>query len=235
MRIPCGTFPWPQASGSSPALARDAGAVLAWDHNAAYQRLLLREVPRSRTGPRLGCGAGDLAARLAARVRHVEALDSDPTMIALARRRVPPNVECVVADVMQHPLSPASYDAVVSMSALHHLPLAPALERLAAALRPGGVFAAVALPHVDLPRELPVEAAGAAWHVLAGLGLAVAPRRVGQRLRTDPEHDLMPTRDPVLTTRQVRAQAASVLPGARVRRLLLWRYSLVWRRPVEDC
>jgi hypothetical protein len=38
-------------------------------------------------------------------------------------------------------------------------------------------------------------------------------------------------RDPALTVREVRRRAAAVLPGARVRRLLFWRYLLVWQRP----
>ncbi len=42
----------------------------------------------------------------------------------------------------------------------------------------------------------------------------------------------LPMPDPVLTTRQVREQAASVLPDVRVRRLPFWRYELRWRRPL---
>jgi hypothetical protein len=41
----------------------------------------------------------------------------------------------------------------------------------------------------------------------------------------------MPVTDGALTTRDVRVQAAGLLPGARVRRLLLWRYLLTWRKP----
>ena len=34
-----------------------------------------------------------------------------------------------------------------------------------------------------------------------------------------------------LLAEAVRRRAAAVLPGVRVRRLLFWRYLLVWRRP----
>jgi hypothetical protein len=37
--------------------------------------------------------------------------------------------------------------------------------------------------------------------------------------------------NPELTIRQVRQQAERALPGAAVRRLVLWRYELVWRKP----
>lgn len=209
--------------------------MLAWDHNTYYHRLLLREVPAD-AGRVLdvGCGAGRLASELAARAAHVDALDRDPTMIALARRRVPANVDCVLADVLDHPLEPGCYDAIVSMSTLHHLPLVPALQRLATALRPGGVLAAVALPRSDLPRELPVELAGSSWHLLVGAWLAASGHRRGARMRRGHDHDLMPVCDPQLTTRQVRQQAAGILPGVRVRRLLLWRYLLVWSRPIDS-
>jgi hypothetical protein len=37
--------------------------------------------------------------------------------------------------------------------------------------------------------------------------------------------------DHYLALAEVRAACARVLPGATVRRHLLWRYSVVWRRP----
>jgi hypothetical protein len=36
-----------------------------------------------------------------------------------------------------------------------------------------------------------------------------------------------------MSLRQVRVQAARLLPGGTVRRLLFWRYLLVFRRPRE--
>jgi hypothetical protein len=40
-----------------------------------------------------------------------------------------------------------------------------------------------------------------------------------------------PVRPAAMTLGQVREAAAALLPGCAVRRLLLWRYLLVWRRP----
>jgi len=146
--------------------------VFTWDHNAYYHRLLLRHVPRGAVRVLdVGCGAGALAASAAARVDHVDALDRDPVMAEAARHRVPDNVTVTQADVMDHPLAPSSYDAIVSMSTLHHLPLAPALSRLAVALRSGGVLAAIALPRIGLPREAPLEIAAVACHHLVGAAL----------------------------------------------------------------
>jgi hypothetical protein len=40
-------------------------------------------------------------------------------------------------------------------------------------------------------------------------------------------------RNPALTTRDVRRQAQALLPGSEVRRLVFWRYLLLWRKPAS--
>jgi SAM-dependent methyltransferase len=154
-------------------------------------------------------------------------------MIEAARRAVPGNVTCILGDVMRDPLPAARYDAIVSDTALHHMPLDGVLPRLAAALRPGGVLAAVALPRLDLPRELLPELAGGVGY--RALGPAFAVLRAGGRggwYEGPPSRAAMPmVLDPPLTTRQVREVAAAALPGARVPRLAYWRYLLLWHRP----
>jgi SAM-dependent methyltransferase len=210
--------------------------TLAWDHNAYYQRLLLHHLPRRcERILDVGCGAGAFAARLADRAGRVDAVDKSAVMIEAARRRVPANVSCIESDVMGLPLPAAHYDAIVSITALHHLPVEGALRHLARALRPGGVLAAVVLPRSDLPRELPVELLAAAGNRAFGAGFAVL-RAAGRGgwYGPEPTAEAMPkVVDPPLSTRQAREVAAATLPGARVRRLVFWRYLLLWRRPVE--
>jgi SAM-dependent methyltransferase len=136
------------------------------------------------------------------------------------------------ADVFDAVFPAGAYDAVLSLSVLHHLRPGPALERMAGWLRPGGVLAAVALPRVDLPREVLVEAAGAVGH--RGLGVAFAGARAltgDSWFAHEPTVGRMPMLDPEVTTREVRRQAAAVLPGVRVRRLVFWRYLLTWTAP----
>jgi SAM-dependent methyltransferase len=206
--------------------------VLAWDHNLRYHPLLLEQLPaRMERVLEVGCGAGQLSCALAARAERVDALDRDPAMVSAARARVPGNVSVVLADVEQIPLPSTSYDAVVSVAVLHHLDLARALPRFADTLRPGGILAAVGLPRRDLGRELPVELAAAAVHHGCGLLRLARRQPVGATFLRSPAHAAMPIADPDLTTREVRAVAGRLLPGASVRRLVLWRYLLVWRKP----
>ena len=106
------------------------------------------------------------------------------------------------------------------------------LPRLAETLRPGGVLIAVALPKIDLPRDLPVEVLSAAGHRLLGVTFRLEQKLTGRRRYAhEASVRVMPMQDPALTTRQVRAEAARVLPNVRVRRLPFWRYELRWQRP----
>jgi SAM-dependent methyltransferase len=208
--------------------------VFAWDHNAYYHRLLLRRMPpHPQRVLDVGCGAGAFAARLAQVSERVDALDRSAEMTEQARRRTPDNVDCVLADVLADPLPASGYDAIFSISALHHMPLEEALPRLAAALRPGGVLAAVALPRADLAHELPIEVAAAVGQrVLGAVFLARRALRREGGFPKDPDRFSMPVvMNPPLTTREVAAQAGAILPGAQVRRLVFWRYLLVWRKP----
>lgn len=208
--------------------------MFPWDHNAYYHRLLLRQLPEGCDRVLdVGCGSGMFAAKAAEHVTRVDALDQSPTMIDRARRRVPDNVTCTVADVVETRPSPDTYDAVVSISALHHMDLADTLPVLSNALRPGGVLAVIALPKTDLRREWPIELAATATHHALG-GFFLVRQSLGFRIpyATDPADDVMPVNlSPALTTREVAETAAAVLPGAQVRRLLLWRYLLTWRKP----
>jgi SAM-dependent methyltransferase len=217
-----------------PPIVGNLAKVLDWDHNAYYHRLLLRQLPRhSRRVLDVGCGAGAFAVRLAGRVDHVDAIDRSPAMIEVASQRAPDNVTCMLGDVMTHPLPENSYDAIFSISALHHLDLATALPRFATLLRPGGVLAAVALPRQDLCAELPAEIVAALGHRLLGAAFLLA-RSVGRGdwFAKDATHATMPVvLAPELTTRGVAGRSAAILAGVRVRRLIFWRYLLCWEKP----
>jgi SAM-dependent methyltransferase len=156
-------------------------------------------------------------------------------MIDEAKQVAPPNVTCILADVLQDPLPDARYDAIVSISALHHTPLEEVLPRLAGALRPGGALAAVALPRIDLPQELSTELVAAIGYRLLGVVFAILRASGhGRWYAIEPGHTVMPVvLGPSLSTRQVRQQATALLPGAHVRRLVFWRYFLLWQKPIE--
>jgi 2-polyprenyl-3-methyl-5-hydroxy-6-metoxy-1,4-benzoquinol methylase len=83
----------------------------------------------------IGCGDGELAARLHGLGYHIVALDSDAKAVRAARARG------VDARVARWPdFVGGSYDAVLFTRSLHHLrPLSPAIARAAHLLEPNGV------------------------------------------------------------------------------------------------
>ena len=193
--------------------------MLDWDHNAYYHGVLLKHLPSSCDHVLdVGCGAGALAVALASRASHVDALDRSPAMLDEARRVAPANVTCVLADVLRDPLPEERYDAIVSMSALHHMQLEHVLPRLDRALRPGGVLAAAALPRRDLLRETPAEVCAGIGHRLYGAAfLMLRASGRGRWYAKEASHAVMPVvMRPPLTTRQVRQDATRLLPGAQV-------------------
>jgi trans-aconitate methyltransferase len=89
----------------------------------------------------LGCGTGELAARIAATGARVIALDSDPAMVAAAAERLG-RANTLLADGHSFRLA-EPVDAVFSNAALHWMPRqAEVVARVRAALRPGGRFVA---------------------------------------------------------------------------------------------
>jgi SAM-dependent methyltransferase len=179
----------------------------AWDHNRHYHALLLRELPpRCERALEIGCGTGELSRLLAARSRSVLAIDLSPNMIRLARE---------------------SFECVASIATLHHLDTAATLARMRDALALGGTLLVLDLFRVSGPGDLAASALAAPLNVLLRLAKTGRPRARADVRRAWEEHG---RHDRYPTVAEVRALCARLLPGARVRRHLFWRYSIVWRR-----
>ncbi|SDH10932.1 Methyltransferase domain-containing protein [Lentzea fradiae] len=194
---------------------------LRWDHNAWYRRWLLRQLP-SGAGSALdvGCGLGALARSVDA--REVTAIDASARMIERASA-TSDRVRWVHGDVLTHDLG--RYDVVTAEASLHHLPLREGLARLAALTAPGGLLVVVGLYRLSTPADRAVEAFTLPANAVVGLAKAV--RGTGGKPH-DPEMPMVMTAP---TLPEIRAAAAEIVPGARVRRRVFWRYSLVWRAP----
>lgn len=88
----------------------------------------------------LGCGDGQLTARIAAAGANVVGLDSSPQMLAAARAR---GVEAMEGNAEQMPFAAQSFDAVFSNAALHWVRDQDAMIReVRRVLQPGGRFVA---------------------------------------------------------------------------------------------
>ena len=190
-----------------------------WNHNVHYQPVILTAVPPG-CGPALdvGCGDGMLAGRLAKRCAEVTGIDREPRMIALARTREHDRTRFIEADFLTYPFEAASFDFVCANTSLHHMDFAAALTTMARVLRPGGRLAVIGLAADKSLADLFATAPG------------VPVNLVYRGLYRQGESGA-PIMDPDMSWREVRAEAARLLPGVRYRRHLLWRYSLLWRKP----
>lgn len=92
----------------------------------------------------MGCGTGRFTLPLAKKARKVTGLDLSAAMIAKAQekaRRLSLNIEFCESDMSHMPFADASFDVVVSMLALMHIPLEERQQVFSEAyrvLRPGG-------------------------------------------------------------------------------------------------
>jgi SAM-dependent methyltransferase len=193
-----------------------------WNHNIHYHPLVLAAVPPgSRTALDVGCGEGLLTKELAQVVPAVTGIDPHGPTLELARGQSGgAGIEYVQGDVLTHPFVPESFDVVTSIAALHHMDTAAGLERMRDLLRPGGVLAVIGLPRSRWPHDIPHAVAGVVahrWHRWRNGGLS--------------EISAPTVWPPPDTFAQVRATAERLLPGVRLRRHVLFRYSLLWRKP----
>ncbi|MFF7381650.1 methyltransferase domain-containing protein [Streptomyces griseoluteus] len=202
-------------------------AAHPWDHNAHYHRWILRRLPRRfDRALDVGSGSGDLARLLAGRAATVQAVDSDPVITEQARKLTPSGlpVTYTVADAMAE-LPAGPYDVITCVATIHHVPFRQALTRFRRHLAPGGTLVIVGLFRAGTPVD----------HLLGGIAIpaniAVGRLKNMGRSSKRPVSMTAPTRPAEMTFGEIIREAGDVLPGARLRRRLFWRYTLVWNQP----
>jgi SAM-dependent methyltransferase len=118
---------------------------------------------------------------------------------------------------MTRPFAQASFDAITVVAALHHLPLRLALRRFRWLLRPGAVLAVVGLyrrqtieDYAFAAAAIPISWISRCLHGYADVGA--------------------PQQNPEETLHDIRQACSASLPGAVLKRRLLFRYSLIWTK-----
>lgn len=207
--------------------------------NEHYATFLLRHLPSNcRDVLEIGCGTGSFARLLAKRSQSVLAIDLSPEMIRIARDGSTrfPNIEFELADVRDRVLPDDSFDCIATIATLHHLPFREVLLKMKAALKPGGVLLVLDLFQPERNLLRPEGVLDTISNVLAipvsvtlrliRQGRLLPRREVRAAWAEHERHDIYPTMS------QVRALCEEMLPGAKVRKHLLWRYSIVWEKGV---
>ncbi|MFD7620932.1 class I SAM-dependent methyltransferase [Streptomyces sp. NPDC059802] len=201
-------------------------ATHPWDHNAHYHRWILRRLPRRfNSALDVGSGSGDLARLLASRAQAVHGIDVDPTIVARARELTAPAapVTFSVGDALKE-LPPGPYDVITCVATIHHMSFSNALTRFRQHLAPGGTLVVVGLSRPQSRSDYLIDA------VAIPSNVAMAWIKNKGRKAPRPASMTAPTRPATMTFADIVRDARQVLPGARLRRRLFWRYTLVWHQ-----
>jgi|SRR5215467_3776353 len=201
-----------------------------WNHNNHYHNFLLQHIPpHSGNVLEIGCGTGAFARLLAERADHVVALDLSPQMIRIAREcsQHYPNIDYKIADVQSWEFPTEQFDCIVSIATLHHLPMETLLLKMRDALKVSGTLIVLDLFQSEGLFDLVSSMVAVPVNIIlqyTKTGHLRQPRNVREAWT---EHG---KRDSYLTMTQLRRICSDVLPNAKVRKHLLWRYSIIWKK-----
>jgi SAM-dependent methyltransferase len=202
-----------------------------WNHNNHYHSFLLQHLPDNcAEALEIGSGTGAFSRLLAEHCGHILGLDLAPEMVRLARERSAEflNLEYQVADVLELEFPREKYGCIASIATLHHLPLEALLAKAKDALQPGGVLLVLDLFQSEWPQELLADLAAVPASALLKLVKTGRLRDSAEVRAAWEAHAVHDRYQPLSVIRQI---CAKVIPGAEVRRHLLWRYSIVWQKP----
>lgn len=223
-----------------------------WSHNDHFHGWILRRLPTRRHPDQrlraldVGCGRGLLLSRLRGRFDEVLGVDADAAMASIAAGRFAGDPAVTVRRARFEGVD-GTFDAVTMVAVLHHLPLETALRHAADLLAPGGRLLVVGLARAETLTDLAWDLPSSLLNPLVGLikhpqpvrapvddgGPGAGDSRPGAGDSRADDRPVMPVRDPAETFAEISRTARAVLPGARLRRRLFFRYTLEWTRPLD--
>lgn len=193
-----------------------------WNHNTAYHSWILRQAAGKNRALDVGCGDGLLVKRLSGVCGSVLGIDPHQPSIRRGQARLAGVDSARLAALSFEELTaePGSFDLIVFAASLHHMDQARCLAKAADLLAIGGRLLVVGLARPESVWDWCVEA------------LRVIPARAGSLLHGEKRSGGIgvPTAPPELSFAQIRAITARVLPGAKIRRGLYYRYLLSWTK-----
>lgn len=218
---------------SADQLRADFDLIAATDCSESgrrrYERFLLSNIPANAVDILdVGCGFGHLSYGVASPQRRVLGIDISPRMIERASRFTENGrVSFLCADFMDIELRPGSYDCIISAATLHHMPTEAAIAKMISLLRQDG-----RLVLHDLRRNVSVaETVASALALIPDLierirhtGRPWTPKATRDAWEKHGKHEQYFSMD------EAKSVAERLLPGARLHRHALWRYTIVWNK-----
>jgi len=211
-------------------IASVSGNMEGWGHNNHYHKFLLSKIPsKCKNALDIGCGTGSFARLLAERSDHVLALDLSPISVELAKEHSKDydNVNYELAEVIAYDFPDDHFDCIASVATFHHLPLEEMLIKIKKALRKNGVLMILDLYKFSGIGDVPVN--------MVAIPMNIIMKRIkNNHIHESKEvqkawegHDVL---EHYLTIKDIRKICNSVIPGARIKRHIYWRYSIIWTK-----
>lgn len=192
-----------------------------WNHNTAYHKWLLSEVKGKSRVLDVGCGDGLLVYRLSNICDQVLGIDTHTPSIDKAKGRLSniKNASVSVTGFENFDGKPNSFDAIIFVASLHHMNLEFCIKKSIKLLKPNGKLLIVGLANPqsvldwinDTIRILPVKI-GDLFHGIKG----------------DIGAPILDTKE---SLKDIRNMANNLLPKAKIKRTLYYRYLLLWIKP----
>jgi SAM-dependent methyltransferase len=163
-----------------------------------------------------------LIAVLAPRFERVDGLDVDAVMAGVAAQRFAGQPTISIRRI---PFDEAegSFDLITMVAVLHHLDLASALAHARELLNPGGRLLVIGLPKIIGAADLIWDLPSVALNPI--VGIIKHPRRADVN-----QSPPFPVMEPSMPYKEIKDTASQLLPGAKLRRRLFFRYTLEWTK-----
>jgi len=181
----------------------------------------------------MGCGAGEFARILADKSSHVLRIDLSPNMIQKAKEQSKEysNIDYGTANVMEWDFPNEYFDCIASIATLHHLPLEDMLSKIKKSLRKNGVLLVLDLYQKESLGDILTEVLACPINMFMNLiKNGYIHRKFVKADKSKAIWDLHSKVDHYLTLSHIREICDRIIPNARVRRHLFWRYSIICKK-----
>ncbi|MTK12438.1 MAG: class I SAM-dependent methyltransferase [Clostridiaceae bacterium] len=202
----------------------------SWEHNKHYHNFLLKFIPNEcEKAIDIGCGTGEFTRLLAEKSYTVEGIDLSPEMIRVAEEqsRKYNNIKYQVEDVLEWDLGQEKYDCIVSIATFHHLQFKEMLLKIREALKPNGVFMILDLYKEEKLTDYLISIAAIPINIITMVIKTGKVKKSEEEIKAWNEHA---KHDRYMTINEIQKITREIMPNAKLKRHLFWRYSLVWRK-----
>lgn len=201
-----------------------------WNHNKHYHSFIVQNLPKNcRQLLEVGCGKGELCRRLSPKVDSIVGIDISEKMIEIAKERTPEENGIVFQKVnyLDKILEENQYDCIVSVATLHHIDFEQFAAKVKRELKPKGKLLVIDLYEQETLGESLLELLAIP---ISGLYKMIKNKHIKPSQREQQIWEEHGESDVYLTISALKGLVKEHFPGGKLKRQLLWRYSLVWEK-----